>query len=192
MPLPFWLEMKSVFCRRPSHTCCRACSLSGSCWCTIWMIFCYCEEGYPREAGRAAVRALVEAGFLINPKSVLDPVQLVSFLGKARNLATRTVSCHTQALLQLWVGLMRLALGDGGGRHLRSYFGLLKQHVRPCGLGCPFGAGARCWRRWGQTVDGERQPSQGLPIKLLDGLATLAVLVAKPWAAPSRKAWPHL
>ena len=29
------------------------------------------------------VRALVEAGFLISPKSVLDPVQLVSFLGKA-------------------------------------------------------------------------------------------------------------
>ena len=77
------------------------------------------------KAGRAAVRALVEAGFLIRPKSVLDPVQLVSFLGKALNLATRTVTCNTQALLQLSVGWMRLALGEGDGRHLHSYLGLL-------------------------------------------------------------------
>ena len=41
-------------------------------------------------------------------------------------------------------------------------------------------------------MDRERQPSHGLPIKLLDGLATLLALAAKPWAAPSRKAWPHL
>ena len=34
----------------------------------------YTEEGVLREASRAAVRALVEAGFLISPKSVLDPV----------------------------------------------------------------------------------------------------------------------
>ena len=39
------------------------------------------EEGVLREAGCAAVRALVEARFLITLKSVLDPVQLVSFLG---------------------------------------------------------------------------------------------------------------
>ena len=38
---------------------------------------------------------LVEAGFLISPKSVLDQVQLVSFLGKALNLVARTVACHT-------------------------------------------------------------------------------------------------
>ena len=36
----------------------------------------YAEEGVLGEAGRAAVRALVEAHFLISPK-------LVSFLGKA-------------------------------------------------------------------------------------------------------------
>ena len=102
----------------------------------------YTEEGVLREADRAAVRALVEAGFLMSPKSVLDRVQLVSLLGKALNLALRTVACHTQALLQLWVGWMRLALGDGGGLHLRSYLGLLNCHVRPRGLGCPFGAGA--------------------------------------------------
>ena len=118
----------------------------------------YTDEGVLREAGRAAVRALVEAGFSISPKSVLDPVQPVSLLGKALNLATRTVACHTQALLQPWMACMRLALGDGGGRHLRSYLGLLNWHVRPRGLGCPFGAGAWCWLRWGRTVDGERQP----------------------------------
>ena len=117
---------------------------------------------------------------------------MVAFLGKALHLASRTVACHTQAVLQLWVGWMRLALGDGGGQHLHSYLGLLNSHVRPRRLGCPFGARAWCWLRWGRTVDGKQQPSQGLPIRLLNGLATLAALAAEPWAAPSRKAWPHI
>ena len=47
----------------------------------------YTEEGVLREAGRAAVHALVEAGFLISPKSVLDPVQLVSQEGPEPNNA---------------------------------------------------------------------------------------------------------
>ena len=87
---------------------------------------------------------------------------------------------------------MWLALGDGDGRHLHSYLGLLNRHVRPRGLGCPFGAWAWCWLRWVWTVDGERQPSQGLPVKLLDGLATLMALAVERWFAPSPKAWPHL
>ena len=57
------------------------------------------DEGVLREAARAVVRALVEAGFRINPKSVFDPVQPVSFPGKAPNVATRTFACHTQAPL---------------------------------------------------------------------------------------------
>ena len=138
------------------------------------------------------MRDLVQAGFLICPKSVLDPVQLVSFLGKALNLASRTVACHTQALVQLWAGWMQLALGDGGGLHLGSYLGLPDWHVRPRGLGCPFGAGAWCWLRWVRTVEGERQPSHGLRVKILESLATLAALAAEPWAAPARRAWPHL
>ena len=44
-----------------------------------------------REAGRSAVRALIEAGFLISPKSVLEPVPVASFLGKELNLATRAI-----------------------------------------------------------------------------------------------------
>ena len=68
------------------------------------LLLVYAEEGVLREAGRAAVRTLVEAGFVISPKSILDPVQLFSFFGKALNLASRTVACNTQALLQLWDG----------------------------------------------------------------------------------------
>ena len=152
----------------------------------------YTEEGVLREAGRTAVRALAESGIPINPKGVLDPLQLVSFLGKALNLASRMVACHTQALLQLWVVWMRLALGGGARLPLRSCLGLLNWHVRPLRLGCPFGAGAWCWVWWGRKVDGEQQPSHGLPVKLLEGLATLAALAAEPWAAPARRAWPHL
>ena len=51
----------------------------------------YSDKEVLRQAGRDAVRALVEAGFLIRPKSVLEPVVRVSFLGKALNLSTRTV-----------------------------------------------------------------------------------------------------
>ena len=45
--------------------------------------------------------------------------------------------------------------------------------------------------RWGRTVDGEREPSHGLPAKILESLATLAVVAAEPWAASTRTAWPH-
>ena len=41
-------------------------------------------------------------------------------------------------------------------------------------------------------MNGERQPSQGLPIKLLDGLASLMAWAAEPWSAPSHKALTHL
>ena len=85
----------------------------------------YTEEGVLQDASYVDVRALVQAGFLISPKSVLDPLHLVSFLGKALNLASRTVACHTHTRLQLWVGWMRLALGDGGGLHLCGYLCLL-------------------------------------------------------------------
>ena len=101
----------------------------------------YTEEGVLRDDGRAAVRACVQEGFVIGPKSVLHPVQLVPFLGKALNLVSRTVTCQTHTLLQLCVGWISLALGDGGGLHLGSYLGLLTWYVRPRGLGCPFGAG---------------------------------------------------
>ena len=52
-----------------------------------------------REAGRSAVRALIEAGFLISPKSVLDPVPVASFLGKELDLQARQIKSHEQALL---------------------------------------------------------------------------------------------
>ena len=116
-----------------------------------------------REAGRAAVRALIEAGFLISPKSVLDPVPVASFLGKELDLQTRQIRSHEQALLQLWAGWLRLAVGTGNDRHLQSFLGLLNWHVRPRELGCPFAAGAYCWLRWGRTVGGGQTAGPGLP-----------------------------
>ena len=142
-----------------------------------------------REAGRSAVRALIEAGFLISPKSVLDPVPVASFLGKELNLATRQVRSHEQALLQLWVGWLRLAVGRGTDQHLQSFLGLLNWHVRPRGFGCPFAAGAYCWLRWGRTVGGVKQPARGFPLKMLNILATLTAVAAEPWQAPGGEAW---
>ena len=87
-----------------------------------------------REAGRAAVRALIEAGFLISPKSVLDPVPVASFLGKELDLQTRQIRSHEQALLQLWAGGLRLAVGAGTDRHLQSFLGLLSLVQLSCAL----------------------------------------------------------
>ena len=134
-----------------------------------------------REAGRVAVRALIEAGFLISPKSVLDPLPVASFLGKELDLQARQIRSHEQALLQLWAGWLRLAVGSGNDRHLQSSMGLLNWHVRPRGLGCPFAAGAYCWLRWGRTVGGVKQPAQGFPLKMLGSLATLVAVAAEPW-----------
>ena len=145
-----------------------------------------------REAGRSAVRALIEAGFLISPKSVLDPVPVASFLGKELNLATRQVRSHEQALLQFWVGWLRLAVGMGPDQHHQSFLGLLNWHVRPRGFGCPFAAGAYCWLRWGRTVGGVKQPAQGFPLKMLNSLATLTAVAAESWQAPGGEAWRQL
>ena len=145
-----------------------------------------------REAGRVAVRALIEAGFLISPKSVLDPVPVASFLGKELDLQARQIRSHEQALLQLWAGWLRLAVGAGNDRHLQSFLGLLNWHVRPRGLGCPFAAGAYCWLRWGRTVGGVKQPAQGFPLKMLGSLATLVAVAAEPWQAPGGEAWRQL
>ena len=145
-----------------------------------------------REAGRSAVRALIEAGFLISPKSVLDPVPVASFLGKELDLEARQIKSHEPALLQLWTGWLRLAVGTGNDRHLQSFLGLLNWHVRPRGFGCPFAAGAYCWLRWGRTVGGVKQPAQGFPLKMLESLATLMAVAAEPWQAPGGEAWRQL
>ena len=145
-----------------------------------------------REAGHSAVRALIEASFLISPKSVLDPVPVASFFGKELNLATRQVRSHEQALLQLWVGWLRLEVGRGTDQHLQSFPGLLNWHVRPRGFGCPFAAGAYCWLRWGRTVGGVKQPARGFPLKMLNSLATLTAVAAEPWQAPGGEAWRQL
>ena len=145
-----------------------------------------------REAGRSAVRALIEAGFLISPKSVLDPVPVASFLGKELALQVRQIKSHEQALLQLWAGWLRLAVGTGNDRHLQSFLGLLNWHVRPRGFGCPFAAGAYCWLRWDRMVGGVKQPAQGFPLKMLGSLATLMAVAAEPWQAPGGVAWRQL
>ena len=72
---------------------------------------------------------------------------MASFLGKELDLQGRQIKSHEQALLQLWAGWLRLAVGTGNDRHLQSFLGLLNWHVRPRGFGCPFAAGAYCWVR---------------------------------------------
>ena len=85
------------------------------------------------------------------------------------------------------MGWLRLAVG-----HLQSFLGLLNWHVRPRGFGRPFTAGAYCWLRWGRTVGGVKQPTQGFLLKMLSTLATLMAVAAEPLQAPGGEAWRQL
>ena len=66
----------------------------------LWLFF---DPIVLRAVGHDAVLALVRAGFLNSPQSVLKLVIPVSFLGKCLNLTFRTLCSHPHALLRLWV-----------------------------------------------------------------------------------------
>ena len=51
----------------------------------------------------------------MSPKSLLDPLEVVGFLGKSVNLSARRIASHPHALLQLSVGWILIAVGGGGG-----------------------------------------------------------------------------
>ena len=79
------------------HTPCRAWY-----WCqatrSLILCFVFSDPVILRAVGQDAVAALVKARFMLSPKSVLEPVAMVSFLGSCLNLTFRTVSSHPHAL----------------------------------------------------------------------------------------------
>ena len=107
------------------------------------------DKRYLRDHTGNAVLALGREGFIVSPKSVLEPATQLVFLGKWLDLLVRMVWSHEVAHLQMLVTCLRLAVWRSQKRLMQSFLGFLHWHVGPRGVACPFAAGAYCWLREG-------------------------------------------
>ena len=133
------------------------------------------KEDLRRHTGGAVI-ALERGGFIVGPKSVLEPSTRTVFLGKWLDLLERRVWSHKVAHLQMLVAWIRLAVRRSQKRRLmQSFLGFLHWQVRPRGLACPFAVGASCW------LNGD----QGgyTPVAVLESPVVLQVMAAEPWCA---------
>ena len=134
------------------------------------------DKGYLRDNTGATVLALGREGFIVSPKSVLEPATQLVFLGKWPDLLVRLVWSHEVAHLQMLVAWLRLAVWRSQRRLMQSFLGFLHWQVRPWGVACPFAAGAYCCLR-----------EEGLghtPVAVLESLVVLQTVAAEPWRAP--------
>ena len=126
--------------------------------------------GSPQEltqVTRKVVDALRRAGFLVSPKSVLEPVIRILFLGKFIDTCERKIWSHPRAFLQIFAQWIRLATAaHPHPRHRNKVLGFIQWHVRPWRGMRPFLVGAYCCQRWG--ADGQQIPPQG-PSWIADG-----------------------
>ena len=136
-----------------------------------------------REVTRQVVEALKAAGFLVSPKSVLEPTTRILFLGKHIDTRARRVWSHPRAYLHMFAQWLRLATAaHPHPRHLNKVLGFIHWHVRPRrGMG-PFLSGVYCAQRWGAV-------GQPVPLKVLHGLATAIVFAVEPWSPPGTLRW---
>ena len=134
------------------------------------------DKGYLRSNTGGAVDALERGGFIVSPKSVLEPATKLVFLGKWLDLLGRMVWSHEVAHLQMPMAWLRLAVWWSQKRLMHSFLGSLHWQVRPRVLACPFGARAYCW------VNGEQ--ARHTLVAVLESLVVLQTMAAKPWHAP--------
>ena len=66
------------------------------------------DKGYIRDNTGNTVIALGHEGFIVSPKSVLEPATQLGFLGKWLDLVQRMVWSHEVAHLQMFVAWLRL------------------------------------------------------------------------------------
>ena len=115
-------------------------------------------------------------GFIVSPKSVLEPSTKLVFHVKWLDLLERVVWSHEVAHLQMFVAWLGLAVWWSQKRLMQSFLGFLHWRMRPRGLACPFAAGAYCW------LNGE-QVGHTL-VALLETLVVLQAMSTEPWRAP--------
>ena len=135
------------------------------------------DRGYLRRHIGGTVFALEKGGFIVSPKSVLEPSTKLVLLGRSLDLLEQKVWSHQVADVQMFVAWIRLAVWQSERQLMQSCLGFLHWPVRPRGLACPFAAGAYCWLN--TDMGGHT------PVAVLESLVVLQVMVAELWCAPS-------
>ena len=89
------------------------------------------DKGYLRSNTGGTVEALERGGFIVSPKSVLEPATKLVFLGKWLDLLERMAWSHKVAHLQMLVAWLRLVVWRSQKRLMQSFWGFLHWQVRP-------------------------------------------------------------
>ena len=100
-----------------------------------------------RVAARRVSRVLGRAGFLISPKSVIEPVRTLDFIGKQFSAAAMTVEKKPGVIggvVALW--LLGVVQNRLSARLAARLLGKLEWAVRPNAGLAPFVAGGHCWK----------------------------------------------
>ena len=100
-----------------------------------------------RVAARRVSRVLGKAGFLISPKSVIEPVRSLDFIGKQFSAAALTVE-NKPGIIGGVVALPLLGIVQNrlSARMAARLLGKLEWAVRPNAGLAPFVAGGHCWK----------------------------------------------
>ena len=100
-----------------------------------------------RVAARRVSRVFGKAGFLISPKSVIEPVRSLDFIGKQFSAAALTVE-NKPGIIGGVVALLLLGIVQNrlSARMAARLLGKLEWAVRPNAGLAPFVAGGHCWK----------------------------------------------
>ena len=100
-----------------------------------------------RVAARRVSPVLGKAGLVISPKSVIEPVRTLDFIGKQFSAAAMTVEIKPGIIggvVALW--LLGIVLNRLSARMAARLLSQLEWAVRPNAGPAPFLAGGRCWK----------------------------------------------
>ena len=101
---------------------------------------------FVRKAVRRARHRLKRVGFIISPKSVMEPSRQLDFVGKVFDLGSGTLENRPRmlrGLVHLW---LLLVLGLLNRKGMERLLGRLEWALRPSAGLSPFLAGAYCWK----------------------------------------------
>ena len=140
------------------------------------------EKARVREQARCAVEALCDAGGVISPKSTLEPVTRLVWLGKEVDVDVgegnvRTVGNTWEALLAHW---LHLSVGNCSMRCLQQFLGRAQWLCWPRFGHCPHLSGV-----WADVAPPPPPPLHLTPIKLLRFMCVVCVLALPGWSVVS-------
>lgn len=125
----------------------------------------------------STVATLEDAGWIMSPKSVVEPSCSVVWMGKDIEGSLLTIAnrpSYVASLLGFW---LRLATRGYSKKTLRRLVGKIIWATRPGRAAYPFLAGCFAWLRWGPEVAAYTPP------KVLRGLMEAMAVALHPWRA---------